>query len=115
MRFMLRMDRVILTEAQWAKMEPHCLGKLTDPGRSGLSERAVHGATCPPGSVTGARRFGDFGVGGQRMFSSGFSSFDAGVRHGIRHDRCHHRQGSSSWTGRKRGTASQAMGRSKAA
>jgi hypothetical protein len=25
------MDRFILTDAQWAKMEPHCLGKPTDP------------------------------------------------------------------------------------
>ncbi|RVT31224.1 IS5 family transposase, partial [Acinetobacter indicus] len=24
------MDRYILTDAQWAKMEPHCLGKVTD-------------------------------------------------------------------------------------
>ncbi|RBA41162.1 IS5 family transposase, partial [Acinetobacter junii] len=26
------MDRYILTDAQWAKMEPFCLGKVTDPG-----------------------------------------------------------------------------------
>ncbi len=25
--------------AQWAKMEPHCLGKPTDPGRSGSDNR----------------------------------------------------------------------------
>ncbi|MGE9775175.1 IS5 family transposase, partial [Acinetobacter junii] len=24
------MDRYILTDAQWAKMEPFCLGKVTD-------------------------------------------------------------------------------------
>src|SRR5882672_7467026 len=34
-------------------------------------------------------------------------------RYGIRHGRCHHRQGPPSWTGRKRGTQSQAIGRSK--
>ena len=28
------MDRFVLTDAQWAKMEPHCLGKSTDPRRS---------------------------------------------------------------------------------
>ena len=28
-----------LTDAQWAKMEPHCLGKPTDPGRSGSDNR----------------------------------------------------------------------------
>ena len=33
------MDRRILTNAQWAKMEPHCLGKPTDPGRSGTDNR----------------------------------------------------------------------------
>src|SRR3954452_7076977 len=29
------MDRFVLTDAQWAKMEPRCLGKPGDPGRSG--------------------------------------------------------------------------------
>ncbi len=33
------MDRYGLTDAQWAKMEPHCLGKPTDPGRSGRNNR----------------------------------------------------------------------------
>jgi transposase len=33
------MDRNILTDAQWAKIEPHCLGKRTDPGRSGGDNR----------------------------------------------------------------------------
>ena len=28
-----------LTDAQWARMEPHCLGKATDPGRSGTNNR----------------------------------------------------------------------------
>jgi len=26
------MDRFVLTDAQWAKMEPHCSGKPSDPG-----------------------------------------------------------------------------------
>ena len=30
------MDRLVLSDAQWAKMEPLCLGKVGDPGRSGL-------------------------------------------------------------------------------
>jgi len=34
------MERFVLTDAQWAKMEPHCLGKPTDPGRSGSDNRA---------------------------------------------------------------------------
>jgi transposase len=33
------MDRRVLTNAQWAMMEPHCLGKPTDPGRSGNNNR----------------------------------------------------------------------------
>tara|TARA_B100000508_G_C11452982_1_gene275137 strand:+ start:39 stop:461 length:423 start_codon:yes stop_codon:yes gene_type:complete len=33
------MIRMVLTDAQWAKMEPHCLGKVSDPGRSGMDNR----------------------------------------------------------------------------
>jgi transposase len=33
------MDRYILTDAQWARMSPHCLGKATDPGRTGSDNR----------------------------------------------------------------------------
>ena len=33
------MDRDVLIDAQWVKMEPHCLGKLSDPGRSGRNNR----------------------------------------------------------------------------
>jgi transposase len=33
------MVRLILTDTQWAKMEPHCLGKPTDPGRTGSDGR----------------------------------------------------------------------------
>ena len=29
------MDRFLLTDAQWGKMAPFCLGKPTDPGRTG--------------------------------------------------------------------------------
>ena len=39
MWFKLCMDRFVLTDAQWAKMEPHCLGKPGDPGRSGKDNR----------------------------------------------------------------------------
>ena len=37
--FNLRMDRYVLTDAQWAKIEPHCLGKAADPGRTGRNNR----------------------------------------------------------------------------
>ena len=33
------MDRFVLTDAQGAKLEPLCLGKATDPGRSGRDSR----------------------------------------------------------------------------
>ena len=33
------MLRLVLTDGQWAKMEPHCLGKASDPGRSGTDNR----------------------------------------------------------------------------
>jgi len=33
------MVRMILTDAQWKKMAPHCLGKPSDPGRSGNDNR----------------------------------------------------------------------------
>src|SRR4029453_2701798 len=33
------MDRFVLADAQWAKIEPHCLGKPSDPGRSGKDNR----------------------------------------------------------------------------
>jgi transposase len=33
------MDRFVLTDAQWAKIEPVCLGKPGDPGRSGKDNR----------------------------------------------------------------------------
>jgi len=28
-------ERFVITDHQWALMEPHCLGKKTDPGRTG--------------------------------------------------------------------------------
>ncbi len=33
------MDRFSLTDAQWEKMQPFCLGKPTDPGRTGGDAR----------------------------------------------------------------------------
>jgi hypothetical protein len=35
------MDRFIITDQQWLKMEPHCLGKPSDPGRTGSDNRMV--------------------------------------------------------------------------
>ena len=28
-------ERFVITDRQWSLMEPHCLGKKTDPGRTG--------------------------------------------------------------------------------
>ena len=33
------MDRFSLTDAQWEKMQPFCLGKASDPGRTGGDAR----------------------------------------------------------------------------
>ena len=33
------MDRFSITDRQWSLMEPHCLGKASDPGRSGGNNR----------------------------------------------------------------------------
>ena len=33
------MIRFVLSDAQWAIIEPHCLGKLTDPGQTGRDPR----------------------------------------------------------------------------
>jgi transposase len=33
------MERFVLTDARWAEMEPHCLGKNGDPGRTGRDNR----------------------------------------------------------------------------
>lgn len=33
------MIRTVLTDSQWARIEPHCRGKITDPGRSGTDNR----------------------------------------------------------------------------
>lgn len=40
------MDRFSLTDAQWAKMEPFCLGKPTDPGRTGGDARLFTEPCC---------------------------------------------------------------------
>jgi transposase len=33
------MTRICLAERQWSLIEPHCLGKPSDPGRSGIDNR----------------------------------------------------------------------------
>src|SRR6201984_465909 len=102
------MDRFVLTHAQWAKMEPLCLGRAVD--RSNRQSLAGSAAVVRPleQRIHALPRLGEGGY------------LEAAVRrglrrsrHGIRHGRRHHRQGPPPWTGRKRGTQSQAIGRSK--
>ena len=33
------MIRFVLTDAEWALIEPHCLGKVSDPGQTGRDPR----------------------------------------------------------------------------
>ena len=120
------MERFVLTDAQWAKMEPHCLGKPTDPGRSGSDNRRFVEAVLwivRTGSPwrdlpvffgnwnTVFKRYRDWVKAG--VFNRLFEACSDRAGHGIRHGRRHHRQGPPPRTGRKRGTQSQAIGRSK--
>ncbi len=69
------MDRFCLTDAQWEKIEPHCLGKKTDPGRTGGDPRLFLEAVLwiartgapwrdlPQASVTGTRCSNGFAIG----------------------------------------------------
>ena len=118
------MERFVLTDAQWAKMEPHCLGKPTDPGRSGSDNRRFVEAvlwiarTGSPWRDLPAH-FGNWclqaiaRLGQSRCVHLPFRSLFGGARYGIRHGRRNYRQGPSPRPGRKRGTQSQAIGRSK--
>src|SRR6187397_2305963 len=120
------MERFVLTDAQWAKMEPHCLGKPSDPGRSGSDNRRFVEAVLwivrtgspwrdlPPffgNWNTVFKRYRGLGQGGR--FYKAFRGLLRHAGHGIRHGRRHHRQGPSPWTRRKRGSQGQAIGRSK--
>ena len=61
------MTRMILTDAQWALIEPHCLGKKSDPGPHRgdgrlfmeavlwIARTGHRGATCRRVSATGTR------------------------------------------------------------
>ena len=115
------------TDAQWAKMEPHCLGKPGDPGRSGKDNRLLcrgRAVDCPHGQSVARSAAAPSATGTpcSRAFATGSKAdvlealFDACLGragHGIRHGRRHHRQGPPPRTGRKRGTQNQAIGRSK--
>jgi transposase len=120
------MTRFVLTDAQWERIEPHCLGKATDPGRTGGDARRFLEAVLWI-ARTGApwrdlpEEFGNWNTGVQAVPALGqgrcFQTHIRGaVRRsgpGVRDDRRQHRQGPPSRTGRKRGTQSQAIGHSR--
>src|SRR5713101_7433993 len=98
------MDRYVLSDAQWAKMEPHCLGKKSDPGRSGEDNRRFVEAVLwiartgspwrdlPPlfGSWnTVFKRYRDWVKAD--VFKTAFRCGLGGTGHGVRHGRRHHR------------------------
>ena len=120
------MERFVLTDAQWAKMEPHCLGKPGDPGRSGGNNRLFLEAvlwiarTGSPWRDLPEQfgkwnsvfvRYRDWTKAGvfKRLFDAASDQPDMEICHG----RCHDRQSPPSRTGRKRGTQNQAIGKSK--
>src|ERR1044072_5118096 len=119
------MDRFVLTDAQWAKMEPLCLGKRGDPGRSGKDNRRFVEAVLwiartgspwrhlPPPLGHRNSAFTRFRDWTRRVSKRLFDAVFRRPRHGVRDCRRHYRQGPPPRTGRKRGTQSQAIGRSK--
>ena len=84
--FKLWMERFVLCDPNWAKMEPHCLGKPTDPGRSGSDDRLFveavlrmvrtgsPGATSQCFSAEWNTVSSDTAIGSKPTFSSGFST-----------------------------------------
>jgi len=81
------MIRTVLTDAQWSKMAPYCLGKPEDPGRSGRNNRLFMEAVLWKARTGGPwrdlpegfgnwstvfRRFRDWSVGGvfERIFDA---------------------------------------------
>ena len=117
------MDRYVLSDAQWAKMEPHCLGKKSDPGRSGEDNRRFVEAVlwiARTGSPwrdlpplfgpwnTVFKRYRDWVKADvfKRLFDA--ASEEPDMEYGR-----HYRQGPPPRTRRKRGTQSQAIGKSK--
>ena len=120
------MTRMILTDAQWSRIEPHCLGKASDPGRTGGDARLFIEAVpldCadrqPVARPAGGLRQLERGVQAVPLLGKGRrlqENFRRALRRpgpGVRHGRRHNRQGPPPRTGRKRGTQSQAIGKSR--
>ena len=71
------MVRLVLTDAQWAAMEPHCFGKVGDRGRSGTDNRLFVEA------VLWKARTSSLGVISQRCLASGTRWFDDWCKAGV--------------------------------
>ena len=117
------MTPMVLSDAQWALIEPHCLGKESGPGRSGGDTRVfmeavlwIVGTGAPWRDLPEV--FGNWNT----VSLPTLGQARCPQRHlrcrlqrpwpAIRHDRRHHRQSPSPRPRRKRGTQSQAIGRS---
>src|SRR3954452_19954881 len=98
------MDRFVLSNAQWAKIEQLCLGKPGDPGRSGKDNRLFVEAVLwivrtgspwrdLPSSLGNwssvYTRFRDWVKAD--VWKRLFEAVSRRARHGIRHGRRHHR------------------------
>jgi transposase len=119
------MERFVLTDAQWAKMEPHCLGKPRDPGRSGTNNRLFVEAVlwiarigspwrdlpAAFGHWNSVTRFRDWAKADvwKRLFEA--VSDDPDMEYAM--VGCYHRQGATATVRAQKGTQSQAIGRSK--
>ena len=65
------MDRYCLADAQWAKIEPLCLGKAADPGRTGGDGRMFLEAV--DANIIKVHRHGDRGKRGTKSQAMGKS------------------------------------------
>lgn len=77
----MKKDRFVITDRMWELMEPHCLGKPTDPGRTGgdcrlfmegfcgLRARIVLGGIYQNTLVSGTRYSNGFVNGLTAMYS----------------------------------------------
>ena len=75
-------DRFLITDRMWELMEPYCLGKPSDPGRTGsdyrlfwkrscgLPARTAHGGTCQKSLASGTRYSSGFANGSNAMYST---------------------------------------------
>src|SRR5215204_6319336 len=108
------MDRYVLSDGRWAKMERHCLGK-SDPGRGQDNRPFVEAVLWIARTGSPWRdllpSFGAWNTIFKRYrdwvkadaFQTAFRCSLGPAGHGVRHGRRHHRQGPSSRPKRQKG------------